>query len=158
MNEQDLELIKKYNKGMYSTMIEGVSYEREEELVVNNLDRLVNELMFKKEVIIYLNRVYELYASKDNQFYFWIRNEDLKGSIELINNFKKQGINCYELELDYANICSNISKFQSSFLSVDIAKKLKEQRVFFNDFQLYLAFKEDPIITFVKEFKELTKY
>lgn len=157
MDSQDLNLIKKYNKSMYSTMIEGVDYEREEELVVNNLENIKSDLVFKKEVIIYLNRVYELYATKDNKYYFWIRNEELKGSIDLINNYKKQGINSYEMELDYGNICGNINKFQSSFISTEMAMKLKKQEVFFNDFPLYLAFKEDPIITFVKEFKDLTK-
>lgn len=157
MDADDLNLIKKYNKTMYDSMIKGISYEKEDELVVNKLDELKPDLIQTKEIIIYKNRVYELYSDKQKQFYFFIRNDELKGSIDLINNYTKEGYNVYEMELDYENICANISRFQNSFISADVARKLKNQQLFFSDYQLYLVFKDDALISFIKEFKELTK-
>lgn len=157
MEKEDLNLIKKYNKPMYDSMIKGVSYDKEDELVINNLEKERDKLIKLNEVIIYENRVYEYFSTHDKKYYFFIRNDELKGSIDLINELTKNNINVYELELDYGNICGNIARFQNSFISLDIIKKLKNQQLFFNDFQLYLAFKDDNMLTFLKDFKELTK-
>lgn len=160
MYGEDLELIKKYNKSVYDSMFRGVSYEQEDELVVNNLENLIKELglelEFKKKVIIYMNRVYELFGDKQNQYYFWVRNDDVKGSIELINDYTMKGITCYEMILDYGNICSNIFSFQEDIISVEMSRKLKNQELFFNDYPLYLLFKDNPLISNYKDFKEIT--
>ena len=157
MDNQDLELIKKYNTSMYDSMIKGVSYEREEELVINNLGDIEKELITTKNIIIYLNRVYELFSDKQKQYYFWIRNDNLKGSIELINNYTKNGYSVFEMLLDYGNVCANISPFQTSYLSEILVYKLKNQKLFFNDFPLYLVFKEDKVLTLIRDYKPLTK-
>lgn len=157
MNKQDLNLIKKYNPSMYDSMIRGISYEKEDELVLNNMDDILPNLIKTNVVVIYMNRVYELMEAKNKRYKFFIRNDELKGSIELINELTTQNKNVYELDLDYGNICANISPLQNSYISVELANKLKNQELFFNDYPLYLAFKEDKFLTMYQDFKPLTK-
>lgn len=157
MNGDDLDLIKKYNKIVYNSMIRGITYEREDELVVNNLDDVMPFLTQTKDVMVYKNRIYNLYTDKFNKHFFFILNDNDKATIQYINDLTSKGYNCYEIEQDYSNVCSNISLFRKSFLSMDLATKLKNQQLFFNDYALYLAFKDDPYLSLYNDFKPITK-